>query len=40
MAMFDTFNGLARWYDKRGPTPLTAIVEQHLSVFLNGIAPR
>jgi hypothetical protein len=40
MAMFDAFNGLARWYDKRGAMSLAAIVEQHLSVFLYGIAPR
>ncbi len=37
-AMFDTFNGLARWYIKRGASTLTEIVDQHLSVFLNGIA--
>jgi AcrR family transcriptional regulator len=40
MALFDAFNGLARWYDKRGAMPLSAIVEQHLSVFLNGISSR
>lgn len=39
IAMFDTFNGLARWFDKRGASPLTAIVDQYLAVFLNGILP-
>ena len=40
IAMFDTFNGLARWFNKRGASTLTEIVDQHLSVFLNGIAGR
>lgn len=38
IAMFDTFNGLARWYNKRGSSTLSEIVEQHLSVFVGGIA--
>jgi len=39
MALFDTFNGLARWYNKRGAMPLSAIVEQHLAIFIKGITP-
>jgi len=40
IAMFDTFNGLARWFNRRGASPLTAIVDQHLAVFLDGVTPR
>jgi AcrR family transcriptional regulator len=38
IALFDAFNGLARWFDPKGPTPLPVIVEQYLAVFLTGIA--
>jgi TetR/AcrR family transcriptional regulator, cholesterol catabolism regulator len=38
IALFDAFNGLGRWFDPRGPTPLSVIIEQYLSVFLTGIA--
>lgn len=38
IALFDAFNGLARWFDPKGPTPLSAVIEQYLAVFLNGIA--
>ncbi len=40
IALFDAFNGLARWFDPKGPTPLSAIIEQYLTVFLNGIAAK
>lgn len=38
IAMFDVFNGLARWFNEQGASPLTLIVDQHLTMFLNGIA--
>lgn len=37
VAMLDAFNGLARWHDSKGPTPLRAAIDQYLSVFLTGI---
>lgn len=36
-AMFDAFNGLARWFDEKGPTPLKTIIEQYLAMFLDGV---
>lgn len=38
ISLFDAFNGLARWYDVKGPSPLSTIVDQYLGIFLNGIA--
>lgn len=38
IALFDAFNGLGRWFDAKGPSPLAAIVDQYLAIFLNGIA--
>ncbi len=38
MALFDAFNGLARWFDANGPTPLATVIDQYLTVFVNGIA--
>lgn len=37
IALFDAFNGLGRWYDEKGPVPLSTIVEQYLTIFLKGI---
>ncbi len=37
MALFDAFNGLARWYDPEGPTKLADVIEQYLAIFLHGI---
>lgn len=39
-AMFDAFNGLARWYDEKGELPLKTIVERYLAMFTDGIAAR
>lgn len=36
-AMFDAFNGLARWFDPKGPTPLNKVIEQYLTLFLDGV---
>ena len=38
--MFDTFNGLARWFDASGPLPLTVIADEYLSIFTQGIAAK
>lgn len=38
MALFDAFNGLARWFDRNGPMPLKTIIANYLSTFLSGIA--
>ena len=40
MAMFDAFNGLARWYDASGPIRLSSVVEQYLAIFLCGVQAR
>ena len=37
LVLFDAFNGLARWFNKRGPEPLSKIVDLHLEVLLRGI---
>jgi AcrR family transcriptional regulator len=37
IALFDAFNGLARWFDPKGPSSLTAVVEQYLGFFLRGV---
>ena len=36
--MFDAFNGLAKWFNPKGPTSLAKMVEQYLDIFLNGIS--
>lgn len=35
--LFDAFNGLARWYNPKGPTPLAGIVEQYFGILLKGV---
>jgi AcrR family transcriptional regulator len=37
-AMFDAVNGLAKWFNPKGPTPLRKMVEQYLDIFLHGVA--
>ena len=37
-AMFDAFNGLARWFNPRGATSLAAMVETYLAFFEAGVA--
>jgi AcrR family transcriptional regulator len=36
-ALFDAFNGLARWFDPKGSTPLPKMTEQYLDIFLYGV---
>jgi AcrR family transcriptional regulator len=36
-ALFDAFNGLAKWFNPKGATPLPKMVEQYLDVFLHGV---
>jgi TetR/AcrR family transcriptional regulator, cholesterol catabolism regulator len=38
IALFDAFNGLAKWFDPRGGQSLAWIVEQYLGIFLDGVA--
>ena len=38
IALFDAFNGLAKWFNPRGDQPREAIVEQYLGIFLHGVA--
>lgn len=38
IAMFEAFNGLTLWYDPNGPKTLTEIAEEHLSIFIQGVA--
>jgi AcrR family transcriptional regulator len=38
IALFDAFNGLGRWFNPKGPSTLTAIVDQYLAIFLRGVA--
>jgi AcrR family transcriptional regulator len=38
IALFDAFNGLAKWFNPKGPAPLAAIVEQYIVIFLEGVA--
>jgi AcrR family transcriptional regulator len=35
-ALFDAFNGLAKWFNPKGPTPLAKMVEHYLDIFLYG----
>ncbi|GGC89415.1 TetR/AcrR family transcriptional regulator [Chelatococcus reniformis] len=39
MALFDSFNGLARWFDSDGAQALAEVVEQYLAIFLQGVSP-
>lgn len=39
-AMFASFNGMARWWNKRRDPPVEEIADTILDVFLNGLAPR
>jgi len=39
-AMFDAFNGLAKWFNPKGPTPLPGMVERYFDIFLDGIASK
>ncbi len=42
-ALFDAFNGLTKWLNLKGPTPLAKMTEQYLDIFLYGVttaAPR
>jgi AcrR family transcriptional regulator len=38
--LFDTFNGLSRWFNEAGPTSLSVIVDQYLAVFMDGVDAR
>ena len=38
IAMFDAFNGIARWHNPRGALSLPDVVEQYLAIFEKGIA--
>ena len=40
MALFDAFNGLARWFDRKGPMSLKTIVDRYLSFFAVGVDGR
>jgi TetR/AcrR family transcriptional regulator, cholesterol catabolism regulator len=39
-AMFDSFNGLAKWFNPKGSTPLPKMVERYFDIFLNGVASK
>ena len=36
-ALFDAFNGLAKWFNPKGASSLAVIVEQYLAIFLHGV---
>jgi AcrR family transcriptional regulator len=36
-ALFDAFNGLAKWFNPKGASSLAALVEQYLAIFLHGV---
>ena len=38
IALFDAFNGMAKWFDPKGAMSLEQIVEQYLAIFLYGVA--
>lgn len=38
ISMFDAFNGLARWFDPKGPMSLQEVAEEYLLIFTRGIA--
>ena len=37
ISLFDAFNGLARWFDPKGPVALATIADRYLSIFVQGI---
>lgn len=39
-AMFDAINGLAKWFNPRGPTPLPKMLDRYFDIFLNGVLNR
>jgi len=39
-AIFDSFNGVARWWNPRRDRPLALITDIILDLFMNGLAPR
>jgi AcrR family transcriptional regulator len=39
-AIFDSFNGVARWWNPKRDRPLSEITETILDLFMNGLAPR
>ncbi len=39
IAMFDAFNGIGRWFDAKGASKLSDILDQYIGIFLNGISP-
>lgn len=38
IAMFDAFNGIARWHTSKGALSLSEVAEQYLAIFEKGIA--
>lgn len=38
IAMFDAFNGIGRWFNAKGASSLDAILDQYVSIFLDGVA--
>jgi TetR/AcrR family transcriptional regulator, cholesterol catabolism regulator len=40
MALFDAFNGLARWHKPEGDTPLDTVIDHYLEIFFRGAAAR
>ncbi|HEY1710586.1 MAG TPA: TetR/AcrR family transcriptional regulator [Rhizomicrobium sp.] len=39
-AMFDAINGLAKWFDPKGATPLPKMVQEYLDIFLYGVTEK
>ena len=39
-AMFDAINGLAKWFNPKGPTPLTKMIDRYFDIFLHGVASK
>jgi AcrR family transcriptional regulator len=37
-SLFDAFNGLAKWFNPKGPKSLPKMVDEYLDIFLNGVA--
>lgn len=40
LAIFDSFNGTARWWNRRRDRPIAEITEIVLDLFMNGLKPR
>lgn len=38
IAMFDAFNGIGRWFDPKGASKLSDILDQYIEIFLSGIS--